>query len=300
MDEYTRKTKDWLEKRYQKRDSEGVYLAHQPVYGFRAGHCEPFNNSKYMVTFSLMNAISHFRFDSLIDIGGAEGYKSALVKHIFGVDVKTSDLSEEACNRARELYNIPAIAGDIQELPFEDEEFDITLSSETVEHVTDLRKAARELLRISKKAVIISVPNEPEEVIEKNIEEEKEHGHIHKFRIDTFDFLKEEGNQIIVKKAASKSLRYISALIEAEEKKYGSSTLHRIYNAFVPLIRLFLGKGATAWLMKRDFKISENSENGIWVYIIIKDQNSYSEKPLRKITPYDILDFKTEILNGKK
>ena len=39
MDTYTEDTKSWLDQRFREVDAEGVFLAHQPIYGFRRGHC---------------------------------------------------------------------------------------------------------------------------------------------------------------------------------------------------------------------------------------------------------------------
>lgn len=50
---------------------------------------------------------------------------------------------------------------DIQDLSFKNKSFDIVLCQEVLEHVEDPIKAISELKRITKKQLIISVPNEP-------------------------------------------------------------------------------------------------------------------------------------------
>ena len=95
MNDYTTDTMRWLDKRFKLTDESGIYFAHQPIYGFRKGHSEPGAVSRYMITYQIMKALSHLRFSSLLDVGGAEGYKSALARSLFGVRVRSADLSAE-------------------------------------------------------------------------------------------------------------------------------------------------------------------------------------------------------------
>ncbi|UCB56652.1 MAG: class I SAM-dependent methyltransferase [Candidatus Omnitrophota bacterium] len=210
MDEYTRKTKAWLDERFKKCNEHGIYYAHQPLYGMRKGYSESRFVNRYIITYQIMKALSHLKFDSLLDIGGAEGYKAWIARELFGVKVKNSDLSEEACKRAEEIFHIESIPADILELPFENDEFDVALCSETLEHVTDLDKAIDELLRVAHKAVVITVPHEPKELIDKIIEEQIPHGHIHCFNLESFDFLESKGYQVFNKKMISPHLKKFS------------------------------------------------------------------------------------------
>ncbi len=50
---------------------------------------------------------------------------------------------------------------DIQNLSFKDKSFDIVLCQEILEHVPNPVKAIAELIRVTKKQLIITVPNEP-------------------------------------------------------------------------------------------------------------------------------------------
>jgi 2-polyprenyl-3-methyl-5-hydroxy-6-metoxy-1,4-benzoquinol methylase len=133
LDQFTERTKCWLDERFKLFDNEGVYLAHQPIYGFNKGHCENFEPilSRYIPTYQIMKALSHIEFHSLLDVGGAEGYKAALVRELFDSDVKSSDLSEEACKRAEEIFHVDSDPVDVQSLPYRDNEFDVVICSET-------------------------------------------------------------------------------------------------------------------------------------------------------------------------
>lgn len=53
-----------------------------------------------------MNALLQLKFNSLLDVGGAEGHKVRIARETFDVEVKNCDLSEEACKRAKEIFRI--------------------------------------------------------------------------------------------------------------------------------------------------------------------------------------------------
>src|SRR5215831_16994837 len=152
MDSYTAKTKDWLERRFRTADESGIYVAHQPIYGFKKGHSEPSHLERYILTYQIMKALSCLRFSTLLDVGGAEGYKSFLAARAFSVWAASGDLSEEACQRAKEILASDSFVSDIHNLPFRDGAFDVVLCSETLEHVTEIKRAVLELLRVARKA----------------------------------------------------------------------------------------------------------------------------------------------------
>ncbi len=155
---------------------------------------------RYIPTYQIIKVLSKIDFHSLLNVGGAEGYKAALIRDIFGAEVKNSDLSEEACKRAKEIYNIDSDPVDIHNLPYQDNQFDVVLCSETLEHVTNFSKATSELLRVAAKAIIITVPHEPKEHTENNKLKKIIHGHIEAFTLKSFDFLKDYGYFVFSKK----------------------------------------------------------------------------------------------------
>lgn len=69
-----------------------------------------------------------------------------------GVEVVTVDIAED-------LH--PDVVGSITELPFESETFDTVLAAEILEHIRyeDVPKALSELARVSRGAVVVSVPH---------------------------------------------------------------------------------------------------------------------------------------------
>ncbi len=190
MDSYTVEEKAFVEQRFS--DSvDGVYRAHQPIYGYKKWPCEWYFTGRYIPTLRIMKELSRLQCESMLDVGGAEGYKSYIANKLFGLKVHTSDLSEEACKRAREIFGLEATSLDIHDLPFADGQFDVLTCSETLEHVTEPREAIDELLRVAKKAVIITVPVEDPEHLRERYEK---NNHINAFDVDSFDYLRDRGS----------------------------------------------------------------------------------------------------------
>lgn len=296
MDRYTIKTKKWLEKRFREVDKEGIYFAHQPIYGFRKGHCEGGSVERYIRTYEILKALTRLKFKSFLDVGGAEGYKAYLIKRIFNAQVVTSDLSEEACKRAKQIYKIKSVAADICNLPFKNNQFDIVLCSETLEHVINYKKAVNELLRVAKNGLVITLPHEPEQLVKQNIKKNVPHGHIHHFNTGSFDFLKDKGYFVISKKIFNDLLWIPSLFVESQSvdtsKKRGyKKILFELYNLTRPLTKKIFGQKIVELILSADnlLNLILPKYNAI-LFIIIKDQ-SYYKYSGRKINPELLFKF---------
>ncbi|MDP4116012.1 MAG: class I SAM-dependent methyltransferase [Bacteroidota bacterium] len=295
MDSYTSETMKWLDERFRLTDANGIYIAHQPIYGFRSKLSEPFHIIKYIGTYQVMKMLSHLKFDSFLDIGGAEGYKAALARELFNVKVRSCDLSIEASNRAKDIFNVDGEPTNIHKLPFKDNEFDVVLCSEVLEHVTDFEKATAELFRVCKKAVVITVPHDPKEFIENNIKNKVPHAHIHYLDAHSFDFMKSVAGKIVFARMLNPFLRIIDAIVDGmevnQDTKYPKAFI-RLYNMIAPLVRIFCGKRAAAMVVKLDDYLSNNTSyySGM-SFIILKDKDCYMEIPTKKITPLQVINF---------
>jgi len=105
---------------------------------------------------------------SIADIGCRNGIFANYVKKknnkikIVGVDRSSSALKYVKTDK---------IEGDITDLPFKDKEYDLSVALEIIEHLNlkDYESALKELSRISKNYILISVPNN--EVLKNNFVE---------------------------------------------------------------------------------------------------------------------------------
>lgn len=100
---------------------------------------------------------------TVADIGCGEGFGlKNLADNDIGKKFVGLDNSKTALALAREINpEFKYKQGDIYKLPFKDEEFDLVLCCEVLEHLEHPEVALAELNRISKKYVLLSVPWEP-------------------------------------------------------------------------------------------------------------------------------------------
>ena len=298
MDEYTKKTRDWMDNRFNMFDSNGVYHAHQPVYGFRKGHCETGLINRYIITYQIMKLLSQMDFRNLLDAGGAEGYKAYMVKELFQTKVVTSDLSATACKRAKEMFSLKSAGADIHNLPFKENSFDIVLCSETLEHISTYNKAVEEMLRVAKKAVVISVPHESRRKVENNIKNKIPHSHIHHFDAQSFSFTASEYSYKTVTRFSSSPLLTIPAIIvdamsTGYDKNWGYPKFFiDTYNKLLPILKKITGIKSAHFLMKLDQLFCRILPlHNTLLFAIIKDPHFTLRKENKKITPASITDI---------
>ncbi len=297
MDPYTTQTKQWLDKRFKKCCDDGVYFAHQPIYGLREGHSELLLAMGYIRTYGILKALSRLECQTLLDVGGAEGYKAHLAHKLLGIDVENSDLSEEACRRCEEIFHIKSTPADIHELPFRDESFDVVLCSEALEHVSDANRATDELLRVARNALVITVPHEPLELVEQTKQEMIPHGHINAFDVTSFDNLRERGYTVIVQKLVSPLLTLLFWVIEIEPRyhKPGSrfpKCLFGLYNLSIPLRRALVRESVVAAIISIDEIVCRAlGLHDALLCIVVKRPDGLLRWPRRRIRARDMLSI---------
>lgn len=127
----------------------------------------------------------------LLDVGCGEGYwLNFLMKtdlDISGLDISSVRL--EVAKRNTKGRDIPLYLRDIRYLQFDDEEFDQVTALEVLEHIPEWKEALSEILRVSSKRVVITVPYKEKIVYEtcKACGIASPHsGHLHSFCEDDF------------------------------------------------------------------------------------------------------------------
>lgn len=100
----------------------------------------------------------------ILDAGCGEGFTLCMLREegvqaiAFGVDFSPSAL---AWNQAFQIGQSPLGVTDVHHLPFGTNSFDLVLCLEVLEHLPDSSLGLRELLRVSRDYVLLSVPHEP-------------------------------------------------------------------------------------------------------------------------------------------
>lgn len=100
---------------------------------------------------------------TILEAGCGEGfildrlYKAGVGEKRIGID-----FSDDAIELAKkERPHLDVRKGDIYNIPFKDNSFDLVICCEVLEHLEQPEKALAELERVTKNYVILSVPNEP-------------------------------------------------------------------------------------------------------------------------------------------
>jgi ubiquinone/menaquinone biosynthesis C-methylase UbiE len=151
-------------KETQKRHGQKVSLRGEEYIEYKTRPFTGFDFKKGGIDFSI-NKIMHFclllqmlpirKEDKVLDIGVGGGWTSEWLAR-WGHDVTATDLVEEYIGIAREraneldLPNLKTVQADAEDLPFEDESFDVVLVYDALHHCPDYKKAISEIYRVLK------------------------------------------------------------------------------------------------------------------------------------------------------
>ena len=112
---------------------------------------------------SLISLAKPLKAETILDAGCGEGFTmDKLSKNGVGKKIEGVEYAKEAILLGKKLFpNLIFKKGSAYELPYKDNSFDLVICTEVLEHLKEPAKALKEILRVSKKYLIISVPNEP-------------------------------------------------------------------------------------------------------------------------------------------
>jgi len=101
--------------------------------------------------------------ESFLDAGCGEGFGAKmLLERVPGLKLTGFDFDPAAVKLAQTANpTCDFTTASIFEIPYQDQSFDVVGCFEVLEHQTDPVPALRELARVAKRAVIVSVPHEP-------------------------------------------------------------------------------------------------------------------------------------------
>ncbi len=111
----------------------------------------------------LLQSVKHLKLKTILDAGCGEGFTLAkLQEKGIGRDLEGIDYSLEAINVGKKEHpSLLLKQGNIYKLDYKNNSFDLVICSEVLEHLENPQKALKEIIRVSKKYILLSVPNEP-------------------------------------------------------------------------------------------------------------------------------------------
>lgn len=112
---------------------------------------------------ALLGSLKNLKADRILDVGCGEGVGlNHLQSKNIGKYLEGIDYSKEALILAKKFYpSLKFRQGDIYKLPYRENEFDLVICSEVLEHLDKPEKAVGEMKRVTNKFLLFSVPNEP-------------------------------------------------------------------------------------------------------------------------------------------
>lgn len=112
---------------------------------------------------SILNQIAALAPETFLDAGCGEGFVAKLLlQELPGLALTGFDFNPDAVEVAKAKNpGSTFMTASIFDLPFDDDSFDVVGCFEVLEHQTDPLPALKELARVARKAVILSVPHEP-------------------------------------------------------------------------------------------------------------------------------------------
>ena len=98
---------------------------------------------------------------TLLDAGCGEGFGMRELGDAWPGHWVAVDADADALGGSAWPPSVQRVRADVCHLPFEDRRFDIVIATEVLEHLADPRAGLRELARVARRCVVLTVPNEP-------------------------------------------------------------------------------------------------------------------------------------------
>lgn len=143
------------------------------IKSFYSAYSDKITDKRYKSTYPLRAYAHRAQYESILknvepgmkvlDAGCGEGTLSIMMAKkgaiVTGVDISRPNISNAKEYAKKEgIINIDFSTADLESLPFEDNSFDLVVSSHVLEHLPDFDKGLKELMRVTKKTAIVAIP----------------------------------------------------------------------------------------------------------------------------------------------
>lgn len=149
----------------------------------------------------LIDLIAPLNLQKVLDAGCGEGFTlQNLYELKIGNILEGIDFSKDAVRIGKKQYpHLNLRVGDIYNLPFKENSFDLVICTEVLEHLENPVQAISELKRVTSKYILFTVPNEPWWMLFNFTKwgKQKEIGHINHWSSSQFKkMIKESGLKV--------------------------------------------------------------------------------------------------------
>ncbi|MCL4416912.1 MAG: class I SAM-dependent methyltransferase [Actinobacteria bacterium] len=153
---------------------------------------------------TLIGDLKNLKIETVLDVGCGEGFSlNKLRENKIGKTYEGIDFSKDAILLGKKMYSkLNLKQGNAYKLNYKNNSFDLVLCTEVLEHLEKPEKALKELIRVSKKYLILSVPNEPYFYLFNYTQWGKDIGHINKWTMQGFTKLVKRQKVKILEKHA--------------------------------------------------------------------------------------------------
>lgn len=112
---------------------------------------------------TLIKVIKPLNAKTILDIGCGEGFSlQKISENKIGEKLEGIDYSKDAIKIGKNLFpKLNLKQGSIYNLPYKNNAFDLVICTEVLEHLENPQKGLLEIKRVSKKYMLLSIPNEP-------------------------------------------------------------------------------------------------------------------------------------------
>lgn len=139
---------------------------------FYSDYADNINQKRALSPFALRRYAHMMQYESVLsfvkpgmkvlDAGCGEGTLSVMMANkgaiVTGTDISKPNIEESKRFAKNQNVDVHFQESDIENLPFDDNTFDLVVSSHVLEHIPDFDKGLNEVMRVTKKFAVVAIP----------------------------------------------------------------------------------------------------------------------------------------------
>jgi ubiquinone/menaquinone biosynthesis C-methylase UbiE len=116
------------------------------------------------ILYLLNKNLKTYKPNNLLDVGSGDGKRTLLMAQYFNIDppnVYGVDYSDKYVAETAKIFNAEKIDLEVDQLPYDDEKFDLITCNQVLEHLKNYREVINDVIRVSRKGgyIVLGIPN---------------------------------------------------------------------------------------------------------------------------------------------